>query len=45
MANWDLMMKNVYDLRAVSIQREKFKMDIKYLSDTTGVNLNYIPEE
>ncbi|MBO4673038.1 MAG: cell surface protein SprA [Bacteroidaceae bacterium] len=45
MGNWDLMMKNVYDLRAVSIQREKFKMDIKYLSDTTGVNLNYIPEE
>ena len=44
-ANWDLMMKNVYDLRAISVQREKFKLDIKYLSDTTGVNLSYIPEE
>lgn len=43
--NWDLMMKNVYSLRAQSVQREKFKMDIKYLSDTTGVNLSYIPEE
>ena len=44
-ANWDLMMKNVYSLGAMSVQREKFKMDIKYLSDTTGVNLSYIPEE
>lgn len=43
-ANWDLMMKNVYKLRAMSVQREKFKMDIKYLSDTTGVSLNYLPE-
>ncbi|MBR6201964.1 MAG: cell surface protein SprA, partial [Bacteroidaceae bacterium] len=43
--NWDLMMKNVYSLKAQSIQREKFKLDIKYLSDTTGVKLSYIPEE
>lgn len=45
MGNWDLMMKNVYSLNAMSVQKEKFKLDIKYLSDTTGVNLNYIPEE
>ena len=45
MGNWDLMMKNVYSLRARSMQREKFKLDIKYLSDTTGVSLSYIPEE
>ncbi len=44
-ANWHLMMKNVYSLNAQSVQKEKFKLDIKYLSDTTGVNLNYIPEE
>ena len=43
--NWNLMMKNVYSLNAQSVQREKFKMDIKYLSDTTGVYLSYIPEE
>lgn len=42
--NWDLMMKNVYSLKANSIQKEKFKLDIKYLSDTTGVQLNYLPE-
>ncbi len=45
MGNWDLMMKNVYSLDVTSIQRDKFKLDIKYLSDTTGVNLSYIPEE
>ncbi len=45
MGNWDLMMKNVYSLNAQSVQREKFKLDIKYLSDTTGVNLSYLPEE
>lgn len=45
LGNWPLMMKNVYNLNARSIQKEKFKMDIKYLSDTIGVDLNYIPEE
>ena len=44
MGNWDLMMKNVYSLNAYSMQRDKFKLDIKYLSDTTGVSLSYIPE-
>ena len=41
---WDLMMKNVYALGATSVQREKFRLDIKYQSDTAGVYLNYIPE-
>lgn len=45
MGNWDLMMKNVYALGAQTVQKEKFKLDIKYLSDTTGVNLSYIPED
>lgn len=44
MGNWDLMMKNVYNLGTRSLQREKFKLDIKYTSDTTGVALSYIPE-
>ena len=44
MGNWKLMMKNVYSLGATSIQKEKFKLDIKILSDTTGVYLSYIPE-
>ena len=42
--NWDLMMKNVYYL-ASSVQKEKFRMDIKYQSDTAGVYLTYLPEE
>ena len=41
---WDLMMKNVYSLGAYSVQKEKFKLDILYQSDTTGVYLNYIGE-
>lgn len=44
MGNWDLMMKNVYALGATSVQKEKFKLDIKLLSDTAGVYLSYIPE-
>ena len=41
--NWDLMMKNVYYL-ASSIEKTKFKLDVKYQSDTAGVYLTYIPE-
>lgn len=41
---WPLMMKNVYSLNAYQIQKEKFRMDIMFQSDTTGVYLNYIPE-
>ena len=41
--NWDLMMKNVYYL-ASQVEKEKFRLDIKYQSDTTGVYLSYIPE-
>ena len=42
--NWDLMMKNVYYL-ASNVEKEKFKMDIKFQSDTAGVYLTYLPEE
>ena len=41
--NWDLMMKNVYYL-ASQVEKEKFRLDVKYQSDSTGVYLNYIPE-
>ena len=41
--NWSLMMKNVYNL-ASQVEKEKFRLDIKYQSDTTGVYLTYIPE-
>ena len=42
--NWDLMMKNVYYL-ASQIEKDKFRLDVKYQSDTTGVFLSYIPEQ
>ena len=42
--NWDLMMKNVY-LLASQVEKEKFRLDVKYQSDTTGVYLSYIPEK
>ncbi len=41
--NWKLMMKNVYYL-ASSVEKSKFRLDVKYQSDTTGVYLSYIPE-
>ena len=40
---WDLAMKNVYALGAYQIQKNNFKLNIKYLSDTTGTELTYIP--
>ncbi|MDE6653934.1 MAG: cell surface protein SprA, partial [Muribaculaceae bacterium] len=40
---WDLMMKNVYNLGGYQIQKQKFKLNIKYLSDTTGIAINYLP--
>lgn len=42
--NWPLMMKNVYYL-ASNIEKEKFRLDVKFQSDTTGVYLSYIPEQ
>ncbi len=44
LATWRLMMKNVYSLGASSTEKEKFKLDIKYQSDSSGVYLTYLPE-
>lgn len=41
--NWDLMMKNVYYL-ASSVERDRFRLDVKFQSDTAGVYLSYLPE-
>ncbi len=43
-SNWPLMMKNVYYL-ASNVEKTKFRLDIKFQSDTTGVYLSYIPEQ
>ena len=40
---WDLMMKNVYNIGGFQIQKAKFRLNIKYLSDTTGTQINYLP--
>lgn len=40
---WKLMMKNVYSLGAYQLQKKNFKLNIKYLSDTTGTEINYLP--
>ena len=41
--NWDLMMKNVYNIGAYQITREDFTVDILYTNDKTGTDLTYIP--
>lgn len=40
---WKLMMKNVYALGGYQMQKNKFKLNIKYLSDTTGTEITYLP--
>lgn len=40
---WKLMMKNVYSLGAYQVQKTNFKLNIKYLSDTTGTEITYLP--
>ena len=42
---WRLMMKNVYSLGATSVTRERFKLDIKYLSSTGGTYVTYLPDQ
>lgn len=43
MPMWRLMMKNVYSLGAYQVQKQNFRLNIKYLSDTTGTEINYLP--
>ena len=42
---WKLMMKNVYSItNGQSLSNDKFRLNIKYQNDTTGVSVNYITE-
>ena len=43
-ALWDLMMKNIYYLGGNQVQQEKFKLNIQYKNDSSGVYVNYIPD-
>ncbi len=40
---WGLMMKNVYSLGAYQLSQQNFRLNIMYLSDTTGTQINYLP--
>ena len=40
---WRLMMKNVYSLGAYQVQKNNFRLYVKYLSDTTGTEINFLP--
>lgn len=40
---WQLMMKNVYSLGAYQIQKKDFRLNVKFLSDSTGVEIPYLP--
>ncbi|MEE9440117.1 MAG: cell surface protein SprA [Saprospiraceae bacterium] len=42
--SWDLMMKNVYPLRATQLDAKEFKFDIFYEDDTDGSLKKFIPE-
>ncbi len=41
---WDLMMKNVYNLNAYQLSKDEFILNIVYQNDSTGTNINYLPE-
>lgn len=44
--NWDLMMKNVYNLNTSSVNREGFEFDVFYEDDFSDGSLKkYIPED
>lgn len=40
---WRLAMKNVYATGAYQLQKSNFNLSVRYLSDTTGTDINYLP--
>ena len=42
--NWQLMMKNIYNINGQRISGEEFKMDVLFKNDAAGTNLNYLPD-
>ncbi|MBX7181554.1 MAG: cell surface protein SprA [Bacteroidia bacterium] len=41
---WHLMMKNVYNLGAYSLNKEDFQLNVIYDNISTGTKINFIPE-
>lgn len=44
LASWDLMLKNVYYLGAMQMQRDNFELNIVYRNDSIGTKIRYITE-
>ena len=42
--NWQLMMKNIYNLKGQRISSEDFKLDVIFKNDAVGTNVNYLPD-
>ena len=42
--NWQLMMKNVYNINGQRISSDGFKLDVLFKNDAAGTNLNYLPD-
>jgi cell surface protein SprA len=42
--SWKLMMKNIYNLNAFQISRDKFRLDVLYFDNTAGTNVRQLPE-
>jgi len=41
---WDLMMKNIYNLGATSINQDKFELYVTYRNDSVGTDVQYLNE-
>lgn len=41
---WGLMMKNIYSINAYQVNRDDFEMNVVYVNDSTGSDINYFPE-
>ena len=42
--SWKLMMKNVYNLNAFQISKDKFKLDVLYFDNGAGSDVRQLPE-
>jgi len=42
--SWKLMLKNIYNLGASSIQQDKFVLNVVYRNDSVGTDLQYLTE-
>lgn len=42
---WKLMMRNVYYLGASTTTKDRFRFDVKWQNDSSGVYITYLPDE